>query len=206
MLSSVFIHLKECALSRLQPVESATSSLQPTRRDFVLRLMACACLLATPCFAQHDAPVEALSEAEIDRLREVAPYPPQRLLLFISFLDQRTRAIEKLGTGPRHPGREEDIRDLMNQFASISDDLDDNLDDYSRRHLDVRKVLPRLISATERWGTTLRTPVDDERYSVARTLALTSLADVKDSAEKMMVEQKQYFLAHPPQKDNLGAL
>jgi len=161
-------------------------------------------MLAIPCVAQQDDPSQAMSDAEIDRLRDVAPYPPQRVLLFISYLDQRTKAIEKLDTGQRHPGREEDIRDLMNQFASISDDLDDNLDDYSRRHLDVRKVLPKLISATERWATMLRTPAEDDRYKVARTLALTSLADVKDSAEKMAVEQKQYFLAHPPSKDDPG--
>lgn len=187
-------------------LRSATSLQAPARRDFLLCLSAFACLFAWPCRATQDTSAEALSDAEIDKLRDVAPYPPQRLLLFISFLDERSKAIERLDTGQRHPGREEDVRDLMNQFASISDDLDDNLDDYSRRHQDVRKVLPRLIAATERWGTMLRTPPEDERYTVARELALTSLADVQNSAEKMAVEQKQYFLAHPPQKETHGGL
>ena len=179
---------------------------KPTRREFLLLCAVVACLSALPVFAQADDSAGTMSDAEIDHLREVAPYPPQRLLVFISFLDKRTQAIEKLDAGPRRPGREEDLRDLMNQFASISDDLEDNLDDYSQRHLDVRKVLPKLIAATERWATMLRTPPEDTHYSVARKLALTSLADVKESAEKMVIAQKSYFLAHPPSKDNHGGL
>lgn len=194
----------QLAAATLSPLRAAPGKFP--RRRFLLLSAAAVCLKALPTFAQADDSAAVMSDAEIDRLREVAPYPPQRLLVFISFLDKRTQAIEKLDTGRRRPGREEDLRDLMNQFASISDDLEDNLDDYSQRHLDVRRVLPKLVAATERWATMLRTPPEDEHYNVARKLSLTSLADVKESAEKMVIAQKTYFLAHPPPKNNHGGL
>ena len=46
----------------------------------------------------------------------------------------------------------------MSQIAGLLDDLDDNLDEYGRHHEDVRKALPKLITATERWGTVLKSP------------------------------------------------
>lgn len=178
---------------------------RPTRRAVFRYGFAFACLLDLPSFAQVNEAQPAMSEAEIDRLRDVAPEPQQRLLAFISFLDKRANAIEKLVSGSRHPGREQDIHDLMEQFNSICDDLGDNLDDYSRRHRDVRKVLPKLISASERWATVLRTPPQDERYNIARKLALTSLGDVQDSARQMVEEQRTYFQTHSPNEEASGA-
>ena len=156
-----------------------------TRRR-VLALVACAfsCLSIRRIAAQQRE--SALSDAEVEKLRDTAYYPPDRVLAFIQFLDDRAKAIDKLCTGKRQPGREQDIHDLIEQFTSIADDFDDNLDDYSKYHRDIRKVLPKVITATERWGTTLRTPPDHETYTVSRKLALESLADIKESATKMI--------------------
>jgi hypothetical protein len=122
-------------------------------------------------------------------------------MVFVSFIDQRTARIDKLTTGKRQPGREEDIHDLLEQTTSILDDLEDNLDDYSKRHWDIRKVLPKLVAATERWGTAMRSPPEEPAYSVSRKLALESLQDVHEAALKMIDEQKAWFAAHPPGKD-----
>jgi hypothetical protein len=152
--------------------------------------------------AQGKDKESALSDAEVEKLRDTAYYPPERVLAFIDFLDQRTKGIDKLATGKRQPGREEDIHDLMEQFTSIADDLDDNLDDYGKYHRDIRKVLPKVVAATERWGTALRSPPDHEAYSIQRKLALETLADIHETATKMIDEQKAWFLAHPPPKDD----
>ena len=144
----------------------------------------------------------ALSDAEVEKLRDTAYFPPERVLAFIEFLDLRTKEIEQLTTGKRQPGREQDIHDLMEQFASIAEDFDDNLDDYSKHHRDIRKVLPKVIAAAERWGTILRTPPENEAYSVSRKLALESLADIHDAAAQLIPEQKAWFLAHPPGKED----
>jgi hypothetical protein len=144
----------------------------------------------------------ALSDGEVEKLRDTAYYPPDRVMAFIEFLDQRTKAIDKLTAGKRQPGREQDIHDLMEQFNSIAEDFEDNLDDYSQHHRDIRKVLPKVVAAAERWGTSLRTPPDNEAYTITRKIALETLADVRESATKMIDEQKAWFLAHPPPKEN----
>jgi hypothetical protein len=168
-------------------------------RRSVLRNLAC---VAAVCAFRLDAQQResSLSEAEVDILRDTAYVPADRVLAFIKFLDQRTKEIDKISAGRRRPGREEDIHDQMEQFTSIADDLDDNLEDYSKRHLDIRKSLLKLLSATERWATALKSPPDDDAYKVSRKLALETLADIRETATKMVEEQKAWFLAHPPAK------
>ena len=170
-----------------------------TRRRATLCVVAAALL---PRIALPQQRESALSEGEVEKLRDTAYYPPERILTFIAFLDQRTREIDRLSTGPRRPGREDDLHDQMEQFTSIADDLDDNLADYSKRQADIRKALPKLVAATERWGTALKSPPDHPSYTVSRKLALETLHDVHESATTLIEEQKAYFLAHPPPKDD----
>ncbi len=171
-------------------------------RRAALRLLGAGLLLPLMQPLAAQAHESALSEGEIEKLRDTAYYPPERVLSFIAFLDQRTREIDRLDTGTRRPGREQDIDDQMQQFASIADDLDDNLDEYDKHHRDLRKVLPKLIAATERWGTALKSPPVHPTYTLARKLALESLNDVHQSATELMESQKAWFLAHPPPKDD----
>ena len=139
----------------------------------------------------------ALSEGEVEQLREAAYVPNDRLIVFIKFLDARSRMIQDLVAKPRRPGREDDLHDLFEQFNSIADELNDNLDDYGPRHRDIRKQLPRLIEATDRWSTALRTPADSETYNLARKLALESVRDVREEATRLVEDQRTYFAAHP---------
>jgi hypothetical protein len=144
----------------------------------------------------------ALSEGEVEQLRDVAYYPSDRVLLFIKFIDARVKSIQDLYAKPRRPGREQDTHDLLEQITLITDELDDNLDDYGPHHRDIRKALPKLIDATERWSSAIKTPPDNEAYSVSRKLALESINDIHDTAAKLVDEQKEWFLAHPPPKEN----
>jgi hypothetical protein len=165
--------------------------------------LAFACLLflglSHPCLrGQQRQPT--LSDAEVEKLRELAPIAPDRVMAFVGFINQRAEQIDKLTTGKRKPGREEDLHTLMQQITGILDDLDDNLDEYSRHHNDIRKVLPKLVAATERWGTVLKSPPEDQQYSVQRKLALESLNDVHEAATQMIAEQAAWFKEHPPAK------
>lgn len=144
--------------------------------------------------------VSALSDTEVEKLRESAPFYPERVQLFAQFLDARTADILALSNGYRHAGRELDLHDRMEQFTSIADDLEDNLDDYRSHHRDIRKVLPKLVSATERWQSALKTPPDNETYNVARKLALQAATDLHEDAILLMEDQKSWFLTHPPEK------
>ena len=148
--------------------------------------------------------VDALSEAEVEKLRDVNREPAERVMVFVGFLDSRTDRIRDITAKPRRPGREEDILDAMEQFVSIADDLEDNLDEYGNRHWDVRKALPKLSRALDRWATALRSPIDDEHYDVERKLALEAIGDIREDASKLLEDQKAWFAAHPPAKDANG--
>src|SRR5271169_2562222 len=134
-------------------------------------------LALTPLMhAQHSD--TSLSEGEIEQLREAAYFPADRVGVFMKLLDERNKAIQDLFAHPRKPGREQDTHDLLEQFTSIADELDDNLDDYGPRHYDIRKALPKLLDATERWSSDLKSPPDNDAYNVSRRLALEAVRDL----------------------------
>ncbi len=138
-----------------------------------------------------------LSEAEIEQLRDSAYVPADRVLVFMKLLDTRVHTIQDLLAKPRRPGREEDLHDLLEQFTAISDELNDNLDDYDNRHRDIRKPLPKLLDASERWASALRALPDNETYNLSRKLALQSIRDTRESTTKLIETQRAYFAAHP---------
>src|ERR1700678_3906829 len=128
----------------------------------------------------------ALSEGEIEQLRDSAYVPNDRVLVFIKFLDTRNKSIQDLFAHPRKPGREQDTHDLLEQFTSIADELNDNLDDYGPNHRDIRKALPKLINATERWASNIKQPPDDPAYDLSRKLALESIRDIREEATHLV--------------------
>ena len=142
-----------------------------------------------------------MSESEIDQLRDAAYVPADRIAVFVKLLDTRASNMQALVAKPRRPGREEDLHEIFQQFASIVDELNDNLDDYGPRHRDLRKQLPKLLEATDRWATALRSPADSDVYKVSRSLALEGVQDVRDETKKLIEEQKAWFAAHPPSKE-----
>ncbi len=144
----------------------------------------------------------SLSDAEVEQVREAAYIANDRVMVFIKLMDVRIKALEDLYAKPRRPGREQDTHDLFQQIGSIADELDDNLADYSPRHRDVRKALPKLIEATERWATASRTPPDNSTYDVVRKIALESIQDLNQTAKEMLEEQKKWFADHPPTKED----
>jgi hypothetical protein len=155
--------------------------------------------LALPLHAQRGE--SALSEGEIEQLREAAYFPNDRVLVFIKLLDTRDKAIQDLFAHPRKPGREQDTHDLLEQFTAIADELNDNLDDYGPSHRDIRKALPKLLDATERWSSNLKQPPENNAYDLSRKLALESIRDIREEATRLVEEQKAWFAAHPPAKE-----
>ena len=156
--------------------------------------------LALPLHAQRGD--TALSEGEIEQLRDSAYVANDRVLVFIKLLDTRNKAIQDLFAHPRKPGREEDMHDLLEQFTSIADELNDNLDDYGPHHRDIRKALPKLLEATERWSSNIKSPPENPVYALSRKLALETIRDIREEATHLVEDQKAWFLAHPPAKDD----
>ena len=154
--------------------------------------------LAVPLRAQP--PDSSLTQAEIDQVREYRYYPADCVLLFVNFLDLRTQELHDLYAHPRRPGREQDTHDLILQFTSIADQLSDNLDDYGPRHVDLRRALPKILTAIPRWSAALNALPEDDAYNIARKLALESLRDLREDATQLAAGQAAWFKAHPPGK------
>lgn len=159
----------------------------------------CALLLflTTPALHAFQRSESSLSEAEVEQLRESAYVPADRIVVFIKFLDTRSKAIQDLVAKPRRPGRDQDLHDLLEQFTAVADELNDNLDDYGPRHRDLRKQLPKLLEATDRWSTSLRIPPEVDAYTVSRKLALESVRDIREEATRLVEDQRTFFAAHP---------
>jgi septal ring factor EnvC (AmiA/AmiB activator) len=140
---------------------------------------------------------DALSQKEIEELRDAAYVPTDRIETYEKILDTREKAIEELLAKPRHVTFGEDMHDAMGQFGAIADEMNDNLDELNAQHRDLRKILPKLVKATERWTTVLRSPGDDEAYKIARRIALDTVKDTHDMAVEMEASEEAYFKAHP---------
>lgn len=161
-------------------------------------LAVCALLVIAPAALVHAQDDDSsMSQKEIETLRDAAYIPNDRVLTFMKILNTREQEIQDLLSKPRRPGFNQDMHDLLEQFAAIADEFNDNLDEYQSKHRDVRKALPKLVSSIERWSTTLRAPADDQTYNIVRKMALDSLKDMHDTATSMQTELATYFKAHP---------
>jgi hypothetical protein len=181
--------------------------LNPSNRNDLARklgsfALAAFLLLSPSLHAQRESP--ALSDAEIEQLRDSAYVANDRVLVFVKILDERSKSIQTATTGPRKPGREQDLHDFMEQFTSIADELDDNLDEYGPGHRDMRKALPKLLAATERWATILKSPPDNDAYNVSRKLSLEAIRDIREESTKLIEDQRTWFAAHPPSRETKG--
>ena len=74
-------------------------------RIVILLLLTCSGALSG--FAHAQSPDDAMSESEIDQLRDAAYVPADRVGVFIKLLDTRATNLQALVAKPRRPGREE---------------------------------------------------------------------------------------------------
>lgn len=106
---------------------------------------------------------DPLTEDETDQLREVAMMPYQRLKLLIKFTEARLVAIDQLRADPKLAnGRGKQIHDRLEDFTSLMDEINDNLDQFESRTMDkdtvkqYHKGLKELIEADERFDLKLK--------------------------------------------------
>lgn len=137
----------------------------------------------------------------MEAVREAAPMPAERVIVFQKIIDTRIERIQRVLVDVRAQGRAEDIHQNMDEISGIVNELEDNIDEYSSAHKDLRKPLPKLVAAAERWESVLKQPPENDRYKLTRRLALEAVADLKEEATKLIPEQQKYFKEHPPSKE-----
>ena len=148
---------------------------------------------ALPAAAQHRDP---LNEKEVDEMRETADYPNKRLELMTSFARARMASIEQLRADPKAAkDRPTQIHELLQDFTSLLDEIDDNIDMYGAHKTDMRKGLKLVIEADSEWQLQLRKlkeqspPEELDQYSFVLTNATEAVTDTGDSARKALQDQ-----------------
>ena len=171
---------------------------QPGSRVLAALTLLTALALSAPAHARAQASEDVLSQKEVDLLRDAAFVPNDRIAAFQQFLNDRQKRIQELVTKRHgHTDYGGDMHDALDQFGQIVDELNDNLDEYSRQHRDVRKALPKLLKATDDWIATLSSAADNEAYNIVRKLALDNLKDTREITQQLQTDLDAYFKAHP---------
>ncbi|HZS28252.1 MAG TPA: hypothetical protein VFB76_13565 [Candidatus Angelobacter sp.] len=144
---------------------------------------------------------DPLTEAETDQLREHAQEPAVRLRLYIKFAGARMVDLEEVPANAKADAkRGQKIHDLLEDFANLIDEIDDNMDNYSEHGSDIRKPLKELIDSESDWSQRLRALKDattkdpqaaqeSRDYAFALDTAIDSVNDSADSARKTLEEQ-----------------
>ena len=158
----------------------------------------CLVLLFAAPRLHAQAAEDTLSQKEVDMLRDAAFVPADRIAAFLQFLNDREKQIQEL-TAKRHGHTDYggDMHDVLDQFGQIADELNDNLDEYSRFHRDVRKVLPKLLQAADHWTATLNATPDNDAYNIVRRIAIDNIKDTREIAGTLQTDLAAYYKAHP---------
>lgn len=112
-------------------------------------------LLAALAFAQKQRR-DPLTGPEVDKLRDSAQEPVERLRLYVEFARARLEKLEQVHADKTAKDREQQTRDALQDFAEVYDELGDNVDTFADRGDDLRKALKPVIEADTEFGAKLR--------------------------------------------------
>lgn len=166
-------------------------------KNLVLLVMLLVTVLA---FARKRDP---LTEAETDQLRQVATEPEKRLKLYIKFTEARLDSIDQVRGDPKQAeGRPQKIHDLLEDFTSLVDEINDNLDQYEGHTLDKDQVkqfhkgLREVVMAEDRFRARLRTlrheiETDPQTRTESKDYAF-ALQDAEDALKSSLDMAKEY--------------
>ena len=89
------------------------------------------------------------------------------------------------------------IHDLLEDFSSLLDEIDDNVDMYASHKADMRKGLMLVIEANSEWQLKLRRlkeqspPEELDQYSFVLANATDAVSDSGDDTRKELQEQNE---------------
>lgn len=167
-----------------------------SRPQMVLPLIVLVAVL--PLLAQRNQR-DPLNQKEVDELRDTNQEPEKRLPLIVRFARERldaalaARANPKLAAADRAAA----IRDSVEDFLSIYDELGDNLDMYSDQKEDLRKPLKMVIAGDGEFKVKLEqlrqtaTPEEMKIYAFDLTSALEAVNDGTSEHRQLQQEQEE---------------
>ncbi len=167
-----------------------------SRPQMVLPLLVLVAVL--PLLAQRNQR-DPLNQKEIDELRDTNQEPEKRLPLIVKFARERLDAALAARANPKlaDADRAATIRDSVQDFLSIYDELGDNLDMYSDQKEDLRKPLKVVIAGDGEFKVKLEqlrqgaSPDEMKTYGFAITSALEAVSDGASEHRRLQQEQEE---------------
>lgn len=161
-------------------------------------LLAVICLSIAVAQQHHHDP---LSDGEIDKLRDAAQEPDIRLKLYVSFARTRLENVQQIHSDPKATDKDKQIRDALQDFISIYDELDENVDTFADRGEDLRKALKPVIEADTEFGSRLRafklslanSPKEAEAYDFLLGTALEAVDSAAKDHRDLLAEHEEKF-------------
>ncbi len=156
-------------------------------------------LLSLVSVAWTQARREPLTETEIGELRDAAQDPEIRLNLFVKFARTRLTALEQLNSDPKATDRAQKIRENLQDFVDIYDELNDNIDTFLDRKSDLRKPLKVVIEGDNEFQAKLRAlkssaearPAEATTFEFLLSTALDSVDTSVNEHRQLLTEQEE---------------
>ena len=169
-----------------------------TRRASFSMVLSLALLIALSASAQrrHDP----LNNEEINQLRDAMLEPDQRLKLYVTFARDRMNKLEQMRADPKTTDRARQTHDMLADFLSVYDELNDNVDMYVGRKDDIRKPLKLVIEADIEFQSKLRALKDAanadaaeaKQYEFLVSNAIETVDSSADDHRSTVTEVEQY--------------
>jgi hypothetical protein len=134
-----------------------------------------------------------LTDQQVDKLRESAIDPDEKVKLYLGFIEDRTNEIHRLNAASKAQSQDARIHNLYEEFTQLSDELEDNLDSFDQQHADMRKTLKTVVEDSEKWLAVLNEPKADTEDDFVRKAALAAVESVHDDCKQMLEDQEKYF-------------
>jgi hypothetical protein len=152
-----------------------------------------ALLLLGAALAWAQARKDPLTEQQIEDVREAGDQPLQRIKLFVGYVDDRAKSIHTVNADPIAQNKNLRLHNLMEEFTRLSDELQDNMDNFDQQHADLRKVLKEIVDKTGEWGTILNEPKPSGQYDFSRKTAIDANQSAHETAAQMLTDETKYF-------------
>ena len=157
-----------------------------------------ALLLAVPLCAQHRR--DPLNPLEVDQLRDAMLDPDERLKLYVKFSRDRMTKLEQMRSDPKVTERAVQTHDMLQDFLSVYDELNNNVDMYVGRKNDIRKPLKLVIEADTEFQSRLRAlkdsananPSEAKQYEFLLTDALDTVDSSAEDHRKTLAGVEDY--------------
>lgn len=167
-----------------------------------LVLFLCAGILPR-VFAQDQD--DSLSPDEVQQIRDNEIHPNDRIHLYIKFMDQRLDEAKQLTNKAPGADRDAQIRDKLEEFTHLCDEIQDNIDTYNEAHADIRKSLKDMVAASEKWPQNLKALPGGDSLDFSRKTALAAAESAAEEARQLSTEQDAYFDAHRKMRNKNGS-